>query len=143
MRAAGAVIFGLLLGLTVTAASAAGDLATRAKLLPELTFGTKSDDYAVSQKDFELETGKSYRLKLTRVGFKEYGFMAPELFHDIWIRQIVINGLEVHPMGSLYKLEFDDEGTIELQFVTIRPGSFEWYIEGLKDKGMTGKFVVK
>lgn len=35
------------------------------------------------------------------------------------------------------------EGSLELFFVPIRPGSFEFSIEGLEEKGMVGKFVVK
>jgi hypothetical protein len=30
-----------------------------------------------------------------------------------------------------------------VQFTTVRPGDYEWWIEGLEDKGMKGKIVIK
>jgi len=44
--------------------------------------------------------------------------------------------------GPPHHLEFDD-GTIELQFVAMRPGDFSWYVQGLESRGMAGRFVVK
>ena len=35
------------------------------------------------------------------------------------------------------------EGEIEIKFVPIRPGKFDFEIEGLQNKGMVGKFIVK
>jgi hypothetical protein len=34
-------------------------------------------------------------------------------------------------------LEFDDEGTIEVQFNTVCPGVYKWCVEGLEERGMT------
>lgn len=123
---------------------AAADLARNRTNLPELVLGTEEgDDYAVSQKEFTLEGGKFYRLEITAKGQKEYMFRAPEFMRDIWVNQIVINHLEVHPMGAPYALEFDDQGTIAIDFVPMRTGEYTWSIKGLEDKGMTGKFIVK
>ena len=38
------------------------------------------------------------------------------------MNQIVINDLEVHMNGAPAWLEFDAEGTIQVQFATVRPG---------------------
>ena len=43
---------------------AKGDLAIRAKKL-ELKLGSEKSDYEMSQKVFELETGKAYRLEIS------------------------------------------------------------------------------
>ena len=35
------------------------------------------------------------------------------------------------------------EGEIEIKFVPIRPGEYDFEIERLQSKGMVGKFIVK
>ncbi|GLK75125.1 hypothetical protein GCM10008171_03790 [Methylopila jiangsuensis] len=132
-------------GLALAAASAgATDLAKNRATLPDLVLGDKNgDDYAVSQKDYELEAGKSYQLDIVSNGGKEYKFFSPELFRHIWINQIVINHLEIHGPGAPHHLEWDDEGAIRIEFVVIRPGNFKWWIDGLEEKGMSGTFKVK
>ena len=52
-----------------------GDLAIRSKKI-ELKLGSKSSDYEMSLKTINLETGKSYRLEISSMGFKEYEFEA-------------------------------------------------------------------
>ncbi|MBS7544927.1 hypothetical protein [Ancylobacter oerskovii] len=122
----------------------AGDLAKGRQDLPEIVLGdTNGNDFAVPVKDITMEGGKSYRLNVTSNGGKEYKFMAPEFFRNAWMNQIVINHLEIHPYGPPHHIEFDDAGTIALEFVPIRTGTYEWWIEGLKDKGMHGTLTVK
>jgi hypothetical protein len=112
--------------------------------LPELVLGNgEGDDFVVSQKDIAMESGKSYRLAITAKGSKEYKFFAPEFFRHVWFNQIVINHLEVHMQGAPHHLEFDDQGTINVEFVTIRPGEYPWYVQGLEERGMAGKFIIK
>jgi hypothetical protein len=130
-----------LLGLSQAGAT---DLVRGRTDLPELVLGNdEGDDFAVSRKEIELESGKSYRLSITAKGSKEYKFFAPELFRHSWINQIVINHLEIHMLGVPHHLEFDDQGTIHVEFVAIRPGEYPWFVQGLESKGMTGKFIVK
>lgn len=134
----------LLAALAGLSQAAALDLVRGRTDLPELVLGDDDgDDFAVSRKEIELESGKSYRLSITAKGSKEYKFFAPELFRHIWINQIVINHLEIHMLGAPHHLEFDDQGTIHVEFVAIRPGEYPWFIQGLESKGMTGKFIVK
>ncbi len=85
---------------------------------------TNGNDFAVPVKDITMEGGKSYRLNVTSNGGKEYKFMAPEFFRNIWMNQIVINHLEIHPYGAPHHIEFDDAGTISLEFVPIRTGTY-------------------
>jgi len=59
------------------------------------------------------------------------------------VNQIVINHLEIHMQGPPHHLEFDDTGTIHVEFVMIRPGEYPWYIQGMESRGMTGRFIVK
>ena len=131
--------------LVATAATAQDTKPTRAsKRLPELVLGDdKGNDFAISQADYELIAGQGYRWVITSHGGKEYKFMAPDFFRNVWMNQIVINDLEVHMNGAPAHLEFDDEGSMMVQFNTVRPGEYEWWIDGLKDHGMHGKIVIK
>ncbi|GJE02390.1 MULTISPECIES: hypothetical protein [Methylobacterium] len=122
----------------------ARDLAKGRTDLPDLVLGDdQGNDYAVSTKDIEMEAGKSYRLRITAKGQKEYKFFAPEFFRGVWMNQIVINHLEIHMAGPPHHLEFDDPGTIEVEFVAVRAGEFPWTIQGLESRGMSGRFIVK
>ena len=127
--------------LAATESFAKGDLSIRAKKL-ELKLGSDKSDYDMSQKTFNLETGKAYRLEISSMGFKEYEFEAEEFFRNVWIRKIEIEGIEIDT-SILNEIEFEREGEIEIQFVPIRPGNYEFEIEGLRDKGMFGQFIVK
>ena len=73
---------------------AKGDLAIRAKKL-ELKLGSETSDYDMSQKVFEMETGKAYRLEISSMGFKEYEIEAEDFFRNIWVRSIEIEGIEL------------------------------------------------
>lgn len=134
----------LALGTAVLPAAAGGDLMKGREPLPEIVLGDgESNDYAVSNKEITIETGKPYRLAITSKSPKEMKFLAPDFFRNIWCDQIVINDLEVHMNGGPAWLEFDDQGTIEVHFVLIKPGTYEWRIAGLESKGMTGKIIAK
>jgi hypothetical protein len=91
---------------------------------------------------WELETGKYYQLDITSDGNEEIAVVAPELFRNSWINQIVVNDLEVKSYG-LYSVEFDDAGTFNISFVPIRPGEYEIYVPGYENRGLKGKFIVK
>jgi hypothetical protein len=41
---------------------------------------------------------------------------------NIWVNEIVINDIEIRPMG-VSSLEFDDEGAALISFIAITPGS--------------------
>ncbi len=120
---------------------AKGDLAIRSTKL-ELKLGSDESDYDMSQKVFNIETGKAYRLEISSMGFKEYEFEAEDFFNNIWIRKIEVEGIEIK-VPYINEIEFEREGEIEINFVPIRTGTFEFEIEGLTNKGMKGKFVIE
>ena len=70
----------------------------------------------------ELHSGGYYLLDIISDGTQEHAIEAPGLFRNVWINEVVINDLEVRPLG-LNSIEFDDEGTVSLSFVAITPGS--------------------
>ena len=121
--------------------NAEGDLSIRSKKLV-LNLGSDKSDYDMSQKVFNMETGKAYRLEITSMGFKEYELEAEDFFRNIWIRSIEIDGIELDA-PVINEIEFEREGEIEIKFVPIRPGEYDFEIERLQSKGMVGKFIVK
>ena len=121
--------------------NAEGDLSIRSKKLV-LNLGSDKSDYEMSQKIFNMETGKAYRLEITSMGFKEYELEAEDFFRNIWIRSIEIDGIELDA-PVINEIEFEREGEIEIKFVPIRPGEYDFEIERLQSKGMVGKFIVK
>ena len=56
--------------------------------------------------------------------------------------EVVINDIEVRPLG-IESLEFDDEGTATISFVTIRPGPFTLRIPGTTGDTQQAVFNVK
>ena len=82
---------------------AEGNLASRAT---ELELNINTVDLAFSQAQFEIETGKYYILHVTSDGAEEIQVVAPELWRNSWINQVVVNDLETTPYG-LYGIEFD------------------------------------
>jgi uncharacterized cupredoxin-like copper-binding protein len=121
---------------------AEGDLTLKPQRLPELVMGSEESDYSLSQKTYELETGKAYRLELIASGLKPYAFRAPEFFSSIFLRKVEAGDMEIKAV-SLTELEFEDEGSAEMFFVPVKPGTFAFYIAGLRHKGMEGVFIVK
>src|SRR5690606_22545036 len=130
----------LVVGALAVPAQAEGNLAANATRLPDLMID--SAELSFSETRFELETGKYYRLRIVHDGGEELAVVAPELFRNSWINPVIINALEITPYG-LYSVEFDDEGTIDIWFVPIRPGEYKFWADGYESRGMVGKFVVK
>jgi hypothetical protein len=110
--------------------------------VPELVLGSAADSFTVNQKDFELIAGQGYRWKITSAAGLEYKFQT-DLFRNVWMNQIVIEDLEVHMNGAPAWLEFDAEGTMQVQFTTVRPGIYTWSVPDLADKGMKGTITIK
>lgn len=121
------------------AANAAGNLASAPTDL-QITIDSRAP--AFSQTDFDIETGKYYRLTITHDGLEEFQFMAPQLWRNSWINQIVIEDLEVQPL-ALYGVEFDDAGDIVIFFVPVRTGDFDFYVTGMEERGLKGTFHVR
>lgn len=121
-------------------ALAAGNLASE-----PTTIELKIDGAALtfSQTEYELETGKYYKWVITSDGLEEIMIQAPDLFRNSWINQIVIDDREVHTSGAVYGIEFDDEGTVDVFFVPIRPGNYDFFAPGHEQRGLKGTFVVR
>lgn len=81
--------------------------------------------------DVVLESGAYYEMLITSDGTAELALSGPGFFRAIWMDEIVINEIEIRPM-AIDSIEFDDEGTLELSFVAIKPGRYELKVPGTR-----------
>lgn len=123
--------------LLATAAEAAGNLTQRATRLPPLVF---DKELSPSVKSYELTTGTYYRLTVESKAGDEWQFVAPELFANAFIDQISIKDIEIHGARNIGWIEFDADGAVNIYFIPIRPGEFDF---GVRGRTPVGKFVVK
>jgi len=96
----------------------------------------------LAAKPYELESGKYYSLDIVADGSAELAIAGPDFFRNVWVDEVVINDIEIRPLG-VDSLEFDDEGTATISFVTIRPGRFELRIPGTSAESQRALFIVK
>lgn len=80
-----------------------------------------------------LKSGTYYEFEIQGDGSQELALVGPEFFRAIWVDEIVVEGLEIRPLG-LDSIEFDEAGEMEIGFVAIKPGRYY-----LKIPGSTGE----
>ena len=116
----------------------AGVMSNRTDLEPiNLTAGSMS-----SGGPYELLSGGYYRIDLISDGTQEIAVEGPGLFRNVWVNEVVINDLEVRPLG-LDSIEFDDEGTVTLSFLAITPGEYDIRIRGTTGDTQRAAFSIK
>jgi hypothetical protein len=92
--------------------------------------------------DYQLQSGGYYRIEITSDGTQELAVEGPGFFRNVWVNEIVINDLEVRPLG-VDSIEFDDEGTVEMSFIAITPGRYDLRIRGTTGETQRANFVVQ
>jgi hypothetical protein len=134
------------IGAALLCALAAGQVLAQAGLLTggaeELEPITLSSGKPIAAAPYELESGKYYEIEIHADGSAEIALHGPDFFRNVWIDEIVVNDLEIRPLG-VDSLEFDDEGVMEISFVTIRPGSFTLHVPGTTSDSQKAVFNVK
>lgn len=83
----------------------------------------------MSEAPWVLKSGTYYEFEIEGDGSAELALQGSEFFRAIWIDEIVVNDLEIRPIG-LNSIEFDDAGTMEIGFVAIKPGTYFLRIPG-------------
>ena len=78
---------------------------------------------------WELNSGTYYEFEIQGDGSQELALVGPEFFRAIWIDEIVVEGLEIRPLG-LDSIEFDEAGEMEIGFVAIKPGRYYMKVPG-------------
>ena len=83
----------------------------------------------LSDAPWVLTSGTYYEFEIEGDGSAELALEGSEFFRAIWIDEIVVNDLEVRPIG-INSIEFDDAGEMEIGFVAIKPGEYFLRIPG-------------
>lgn len=105
----------------------AGILSSANKVdLPPITL---SSGMPLSAAPWVLTSGTYYEFEIEGDGSAELALEGSEFFRAIWIDEIVVNDLEIRPLG-INSIEFDDAGTMEIGFVAIKPGQYYLRIPG-------------
>ncbi len=120
------------------AAVAQSGLLTRAIDLEPITLASGQP---LAEVPYEIEAGKHYMLAIEADGSAELAIGGAEFFRNVWINEVVINDIEVRPLG-LSSLEFDAAGRAEITFIPIRPGRFELSIPGTTGETQRAVFNV-
>ncbi|WP_425403631.1 hypothetical protein [Hwanghaeella sp.] len=94
--------------------------------LPPITLASGKP---LAEKPLQLQSGAYYKIDFVSDGSAELAIAGPEFFRAIWVNEVVINDLEIRPLG-LDSFEFDDEGVIHMSFIAIKPGRYELKIPG-------------
>lgn len=132
------MILAALVALLPAAAMAEGDDAAPALgLAGLLSAGNKQDlppitlsaGAALAEAPWKLKSGTYYEFEIEGDGSQELALIGPGFFRAIWIDEIVVEGLEIRPLG-LDSIEFDEAGTMEIGFVAIKPGSYFLMVPG-------------
>lgn len=90
---------------------------------------TLSAGMPLAEAPLTLKSGTYYEIEIEADGSQELALVAPEFFRAIWIDEIVIEGLEIRPLG-LDSVEFDEAGVMEIGFLAIKPGRYEIQVPG-------------
>ncbi|MEL5878609.1 hypothetical protein [Cereibacter sphaeroides] len=96
----------------------------------------------VAGEPYELKSGTFYRIKIVADGSAELALSGGDFFRAIWINEVVINGIEIRPMG-VHSIEFDEAGEALISFVAIVPGSFTLSIPGSSGETQRATFNIR
>jgi plastocyanin len=107
-----------------------------------LILGSKDNSFHMEPKEYRLKVGQGYRWEIRAETDFEYGVIAPEFFRNIFIRKIEAEEIEIST-PTLEKISFEDVGEAELTFVAIRPGTYEFGVQNMRERGMVGRIIVE
>lgn len=114
----------------------------RLERLEPLILGADDNSFHMEPREYRLEVGQGYRWMMRAQTDFEYGVVAPEFFRNIWIRKVEIGDVEIKT-STLDEIEFEDVGEAELFFVAVRPGTYEFGVRGMQERGMVGTIIVE
>ncbi len=95
--------------------------------IPELTLSAGEPLH--SESTIKLKSGMYYELEITADGSQELALHGAGFFRAIWVDEVVIEGIEVRPMG-ISSMEFDEAGSAEISFVAVKPGRYKFGVPG-------------
>ncbi len=83
----------------------------------------------LTEAPWELKSGTYYEFEIQGDGSQELALVGSEFFRAIWIDEIVVEGLEIRPLG-LDSIEFDEAGEMEIGFIALKPGNYHLKVPG-------------
>jgi hypothetical protein len=91
---------------------------------------------------YTLKSGGFYRIAINADGSQELALSGGDFFRAIWINEIVINDIEIRPMG-VHSIEFDNAGTATISFVAITPGRYTLSVPGSSGETQQAVFNIQ
>lgn len=103
---------------------------------------TLASGQPVAGGEYTLKSGGFYRIAINADGSQELALSGGDFFRAIWINEIVINDIEIRPMG-VHSIEFDNAGTAVISFVAITPGRYSLSIPGSSGETQQAVFTIQ
>ena len=103
---------------------------------------TLASGQPVAGGEYSLKSGGFYRIAINADGSQELALSGGDFFRAIWINEIVINDIEIRPMG-VHSIEFDNAGTAVISFVAITPGRYTLSIPGSSGESQQAVFTIQ
>lgn len=108
----------------------------------ELAPLTLASGKPVAEAPYELRSGTYYSITIIADGSAELALSGGDFFRAIWVNEIVIDDIEIRPMG-VHSLEFDDAGEAKISFIAILPGIYELGIPGARGDTQKAVFTIR
>lgn len=108
--------------------------------IPEITLSVGKP--LSTEGPFMLKSGMKYELEITSDGTGELALEGPGFFRAIWVNEVVVNDLEIRPYG-IESLEFDDAGTMEIEFIAIKPGRYYLQQPGARGDSQRVEIIIE
>lgn len=96
----------------------------------------------VASAEYTLKSGGYYRIDISADGSQELALSGGDFFRAIWINEIVIEDIEIRPMG-VHSIEFDSAGTATLSFIAVLPGRYALSVPGSSGDSLQAVFNIQ
>ncbi|MBM3603528.1 MAG: hypothetical protein FJX25_01940 [Alphaproteobacteria bacterium] len=103
---------------------------------------TLASGQPVAAREYTLKSGGYYRIEINADGSQELALSGGDFFRAIWINEIVIEDIEIRPMG-VHSIEFDSAGTARLSFVAVLPGRYTLSVPGSSGDSLQAVFNIQ
>lgn len=103
---------------------------------------TLASGQPVASEEYALQSGGYYRLRIVADGSAELALSGGDFFRSIWINEIVINDIEIRPMG-VHSIEFDAAGEALISFIAITPGRYTLSVPGSSGESQQAVFNIR
>ncbi|MDQ1901266.1 hypothetical protein RAH32_12525 [Paracoccus sp. WLY502] len=103
---------------------------------------TLASGQPVAGGEYTLKSGGFYRIAINADGSQELALSGGDFFRAIWINEIVINDIEIRPMG-VHSIEFDNAGTAVISFIAVTPGRYTLSVPGSSGESQQAVFNIQ